>query len=623
MSVTDNNVNENATQMAAAFANTQRPQQPQQPQETTRPSTPFSFRNLGNLSRSPMGRTPASEVLSKLHKALTDIYATASDSKAFEITLIPIDLNQTTELSVSVLVVALRSVANKNLGVAYHTLIVEGSIEQPAPRFEIINGINTEIIKTVGDANDPVLRAVVANYIQRNFSQSNMHYADACVVPREFNVNDPQMVHSLAANALFATNSELEVAQKDFADLNLMNAQQDSNLTVRTTFGNPQILNAVGQPVRSDIQIEFAAAPITNQQQRQQQSVERVSNIARISGFMDLMWFPAEVMQNAYYQQPQNNFQRYAARFVVTALESTQLLTVSAQLLALVPALSLREGNKWVQAFRRQSFSNAVDMHDIGAVGIEVNFENNANGVGSRIDTKAESFKPEHYHKLVSAVVRQGLMLSLDIPECGPDTWYNGIFGAVAQGQQNAISAVIKAANTLTNNAFSRHFPVGAKICDDELNRIHLGSYSDGSGVRKDIRDIDYLAVMNLVGEKDPQVIKDWSDSYLKTNYPLDLRLAGRKRIISGVFSDVVFTGFATRVTFSPEFTNALTKGCQECGLMLKNIDSYADTGSFERATPSFGAASLMSADPSGLYRSGYGGGQVGNQQQGRFVNRW
>jgi hypothetical protein len=601
----NNDTQTGKSSMGAAFATAQDTQH----QQTKPVNGAFSFRSMGNLARSAMGRTPASEVLSKLAKALGLVYEEAAD-KSFEITCIQVDMNQTNTLSVSALVIALRDKANLDLGVAFHTLILEASIEAPAPRFEVVNGVNTEIIRTVGEAYDNVMIQEVSKYVGNTFPQSRQLSAQACVVPRDFNITDTAAVYALASNALFAASSELETSSPNFVDLNLVNADRDSNLTVRTTFGNAQTHNAVSQPVRSDVVIDFSAAPMNqNQNNTQQQGVERVSQVARIYGFMDLVWYPSEQnAQGGAWGQPQiTNYQRYAARFVTTALESTNLLTIPAQLLALIPALSLRQNNQWVQAFSQKSFSAERDMHDIGAIGIEVNFEGNASGFGTYIDTKADSFKPEHLHKLVQATFKQGLILSLDVPECGPETWYNDVFAAAAEGNQKANQAVIDAANTLTNGAFSKYFAGNSQIAVDEFNRIHLGHYSDRNGVRKDIRDIDYLAVMNRMGEKDPQIIRDWSDTFLRTNFPLALRLAARKRIINELVTDAVFTGFARRVTFTDAFTDALAKGCQDVGLNIRPVSTYNDLGSYERAGGNFVQSSIMTGSADGLFNRGMG----------------
>jgi len=613
----NNQTTTQSTTMGSAFAAAGQTQAKQAPKQGG-----FSFRNMANMTRSAMGRTPASEVLSKLTKALSLVYEESGD-KNFEITPIAIDMNSTISLGVSILVIALRDKTALDAGVAYHTLILEASAEAPAPRFETINGINTEIIRSIGEAYDKEMIAVAAEAVAKAFPQSRQLPISACVVPRDFNLADQQAVYQLAANTIFACSSELETSYNGFQDLNLNNAMNDSYLTVRTTFGNPQINNATNQPIRSDIVIDFSAAPINQGGQQPQQTVERVSSIARISGFMDLVWDPAQMPQNIYYQPTQqNSFQRYAARFVGTALESTSLLTIPAQLLALLPALSLRENNQWVQAFRSHGFSDGVDMHDIGAIGIEVNFDNAPSGFGSRIDTRADSFKPEHLHKLIASTVRPGLILSLDVPECGPETWYNEVFSAAASGHPGANKAIIDAANCLTNGIFSKYFG-GGQVALDEYNKIHLGHYTDRQGVRRDIRDIDYLAIMNLVGEKDPSIIRDWSDTFLKTNYDLRLRLAGRKKIITGIFSDVVFTGFARRVTFETSFIEALAKSSIEAGLNIRSVTSYADLGSYERATAGFAGQTLMSGDMTGLFNRGGLGNATPMGGYRSFTNRW
>lgn len=626
----DNNTNTPApatTAVGSAFQAAQESARGNQQQNTSQARASgagFSFRNMGGIARPAMGRSPASEVLSKLTKAIGAVYEENID-KSFEFALIPIDMNSTTTLSVSVLVLAMREKANPDVGVAFHTLILEASAEAPAPRFENIAGLNTEILRTVGEAYDQNMLTAVTEAVQRQYPQSKLLNAEACVVPRDFNVTDTDAVFRLASNAAFANSSELETNAPGFQDLNLANAEKDSTLTIRTTMGNGPTIDAVNHPLRADIKIDFSAAPAN--QQSNQQAVERVSQVAHLDGFIDLTWDPVAVQQNmfaAYGQPAPNNFQRYAARYVLTALESTNLLTIPAQLLALLPALSLRENNQWVQAFRQHSFGDGIDMHDIGAVGIEANFENNASGFGSRIDTRSDTFKPEHLHRLVTSVVKPGLILSLDVPECGPQTWYNGVFAAAAEGNPKANAAIIDAANVLTNGAFGKYFSPNGRVAVDENNRIHLGYYIDKNGARQDIRNIDYLAVMNLVGEKDPMVIRQWSDSFFATS-PLPVRLAKRKQIITGLFGDVTFTGFARRVTFEVEFIEALAKAVAETGLSMRSISPYADAGNYERAAGGYGST-LMSGDTTGLFnRGGFGQAQSfgSNRSFGVGTGRW
>jgi hypothetical protein len=586
--------------------------------QQTRRESGFSFRNMGSMSRLAMGRTPASEVLSKMNKALGDVLKENID-QSFETTLIPIDMNNTMSLGVSALVLVIRDKMKLDLGAAYHTLILEGSAEAPAPRFENIGGQNVEIVRVTGDADDQIMFKEVQETVAKQFPQSRLMEAGSCVVPRDFNLADANMVHRLAANAAFAASSELETSNPAFQDLNLANAEKDASLVVRTTFNNPQTVDPVGLPIRSDVVIDFQAAPIS-QQSNQQQAVERVSQVAQVTGFVDLVWDPAVPQPNPYMMAAPQSYQRYLARFVMTSLESTSLLTIPAQLLALMPALSLRENNLWVQAFRSPQFGSDVDLHDIGAVGIEANFVNDPSGYGPRIDTKADSFKPEHLHKLVASTVRPGLILSLDVPECGPQTWYNRVFAAAAGGNANANAAIINAANVLTNGAFGKYFPSNGKVAVDENNRIHMGYYTDRNGIRKDIRDIDYLAVLNLVGEKDPAVAREWSDTFQRVNYPLAQRLAARKRILTGLVSEVQITGFACRVTFEVEFVDALARACVDAGLVIRAVTPFGDLTGYERATAQFAGQTLMSGEATGIFNRGNFGQAASGFGSGR---RW
>lgn len=588
----------------------------------------FSFRQIGAGMRTMMSRNPASETLSKLTKALGDLYAEAAQTD-FEYTLLPIDMNQTPNLSVSVLVVAVRDKQKLELGVAFQTLLVEASAEAPAPRFESIGGnVNVEVMRTIAEAYDRVMIETVSDRVARQFPNMPMFNAEATVVPRDFKIEDKELLYRLAANTAFACSQELQTKDRDFQDLNLANAAHDSNLQVRTTFGNPQISDAVGHPLRADVRIDFQAVPLN--QNQQQQNLERTQLISSMAGFLDIIWDPMQPQPGQFgsgWGQQQQSYQRYAARLVGTQLESSQLLTIPAQLLALVPAVALSEGNAWVQAFKPSPFSgDGKDIRDIGAIGYEVNFENNPTGVGNPVDTKGDSFKPESLHKLVAATFKPGLVISLDVPECGPQTWYNSVFAAAAEAtaNQDAINAIIRAADILTAGHFARYFPNNGRVAMDENNRIHLGYYTGRDGTRHDIRDIDYLAVLNLMGDKDMGVVKNWSDTFLKVQFPLIQRLAERKRIITGLVGDAVFTGYARRVTFTQEFMSALVAGCKDAGLTMRSATMYSDLNTYERATGSFLGNTVMSSDVTGVFNRGnFGAPAASASGLSPFARKW
>jgi len=622
------------SQMAAGFSRAKDNQQQasqqrgnmNQQQQSAAPAG-FSFRSLGRLGNAPMGRNPAAEVLTKLEKALDEVYKSAN--AAFEIKLIPLDMNNNPAIARSALIVALFDKNNLDLGVSYHTLILAGSGEPFPPKYENINGQNVEIQRVDGDVWDDKFREVAADAVARTFSGARLIDAEAEVVPRTFDVSDEQLVYQLAANALFAANHELNRMRTDFRDLNLAGAARDSNLTARVQFNHDQLVDPVGEPIRTDVMIDLIATAIQTGQGANADA--RATKVSQVGGFLDLVWDPVAPQANPYAQwgqptQQQQFNQLYITHFVMTHLETLELMTVPAQLFALVQALTLRDGNAWARGFAPRPYAAGIDMHDIGAIGIEANPEGDARGFGARIDTKTDSFTTQGtLHKLLQAFVRPGLLLSIDVPECGPSTWSNSVFAAAAEGSAKANEFIIEAAQTLTNGNFLKHYTNGSgRVAFDNNNRIHLGWYVDSQGRKRDIRDIDYLAVANLVGEKDPTVIKDWSDTFVNLQISPAQRLAKRKNIIQNLVGDATFTGFARRATLDGAFMEALAKGCVDAGLVLRAQYPFGDVAGQERATAQFANGLLMAPGATGLFAAGFGG--QANQNAGwrtGFSSRW
>lgn len=573
---------------------------------------PISLRTFG-IGRQVMGRTQAGEILSKLKKSLDEVYAESAGDKSFYIETIPVDMMQTATLGVSALIVALQDKLSPDGAVAYHTLIIEASAEAPLPKIEHIGGQQVQVRRTIGEAYDDVMMNTMADFVARAFPGAKQYPVSAEVVPRDFNMEDKTAIWNLASNAIFAANQELEVQDSGFIDLNLGHLDNDSNINLRTSFNNPHIVNAVGHPVRADIKMEMSLG--TTQQNQNQQGMERTNALASVQGFIDLIWCPKQQPQQGFYGQQQPmaamNNPLYVPRFIITAMESAKALTIASQLLAFVPVLSLRDNNQWMQTFRRQSFNGERDLNDIGAVGIEANFMQDPSGYGAPIDTSADSFTTEQLYRLCNAVFNDGLSIAIDIPECGPDTWFNEVFMIAGQNNAGANQAIIEAANVLTNGAFSRYFPANGRVCDDECNRIHMGYYVDGNGVRRDIRDISYLAVMNTQGKTDPTIIRAFSDTFANINEPLNMRLATRERIITGIVPSVVFTGFARRVTIDPEFIRAFAQALADVHLSITQTTQYADGGNYMRASAQFAAASMLT----GATQSVFNRGRFGYQQ--------
>jgi hypothetical protein len=301
-------------------------------------------------------------------------------------------------------------------------LILEGTGDPIQPIFESINNQQVKILRSTSDAADPILFGKAEAKVRKAFPNAGAYFSvDATVIPASFNPDDKRAIHQIALNAGLSANTELEIHTPGFKDLNLASISNDSSLIVNLGFNRQQIPDAVGRPMRCDVQINFASRK-NNQNTRNMSpnSGDREARVSEVCAYVDLAWNPVQ-QSNAYNvfapQVPQQT-QKYVANMVITNLTSNYSYTPASVLMAMATAMSLANDNNWVQAFRPNATNrNEIDMCDIGALNIEANLMNEANGYGTRIDTKEDTFKLQQLGQLINALIRPGVMVSLDCPE--------------------------------------------------------------------------------------------------------------------------------------------------------------------------------------------------------------
>lgn len=604
-----------------------RQQAPQQ-QVGDKPAQPQAGFNLfgGNLFAAPIGRGVGSEVLNKIQKGLVEHYEQAS--KEYELKVLSIDNVNEPALAFSILVVA-GVMAGAPTRMAYHIIIVEATGDRIAPYFENIHNNQIEVVRTTADAYDSVLIAKVAQKLQQAYPGMTSYInTEATVVPRTFDPENKDAIHKLALNSGLAVFTYLNVTSKSFVDFNLATGRDESQLIVDVRFSDQPQEDLVGEPVRSDFSIAFNAQRQGGQNNRSINAGDRQLSLTNVSGFFDVVWAPvagANVFQNPWMPQQNMPTQKYVARAIMTDLMSNFSYTPGAILLAMVTTMALRDDNNWVQAFRPKPITGSdVDLRDIGALNIEANLANDPSGYGIPIDTKVESFRLENLGQLVSSLFQPGLIMSIDVPDAGPNSWFLSMFAAAAKGNTSAQQMIYDSAQDLTNGEFQKYFTMGDQMFVDVDNRVHLGHWIDRGGMKRDIREIDYLAVANLIGSRDPVRCRAWSDTWTRDDYPLIQRLAERKKIITALTSDsAVITGFANRVTFSAKLMDALTQGCRDAGLVVR-INTPLTSADFNtnRGVARFASDALLGASGRSFNQYGTTFNPQYPSSAGNF-NRW
>lgn len=597
-------------------------------ENTQQPTTLSSF---SQFNGSLLSRRPVAAQVAKFVETAKKMADESSTGTGYDQKIIAVTKEDDKELYCASVVLAVRESGNTNSVVAYHTILLADTAARPEPVFRTIQGETIEIMRVFGDANDERYRAAVKNAVRREFpTAARLLDAEAEVLPQGYNFEDTNLVRATLVSAFNAATTILNSSASDFKDVSLPKDADKLNVQARLLFNQPEVSDSVGNPVRCDVRIDFTEVVGQQQQQaadtlRSLNSGEAVNTLFTVGGFMDLVWNPVNNGVYNPYMQYQQVAQaspsmpwKYQARMVITHIDPA-LTTIPGILLGLASVLQLPENNNWMGGFKHP-YSEGIDLHDIGAIGLEVNVDpTSTTGIGTRFDTRSDSFKDYNLATLLATFLRPEVLISMDVEECGSTTWLTSPLLSAARGNVEARQAIISAARMLTNGKFE----YTGNVVDPDNNRIHLGYYTE-KGVRHDIRTIDHLAILNMLGDKDSKAAGAWSDTFARTDFPLEVRMHHRKKILDGLLTNPVYTGFAQRITFDPAFLIALAKGINAAGLRIRPNTPAQDMSGQQRAAATWLTGKGLATGSAGslftVPLSGMGFNQNGVVGWGRYI---
>ncbi len=595
------------------------------------------FWSLGdnNLFGSPIPKGIDSEYFNKFKTALLEIYKGAH--RDVEISVI--EMSRTTEpvLDFSCIIVATRLRDDPKIGVAFHVLLLAKTGEEIPTYTQRVFDREVVVTRVPGDAIDKTVVELAMKKVSEAFPNSQVYYVDGQVVPANFDIDkaDRTLLQQIARGASMAGYVELISLKPGFEDLDLSKLNRTGQPSADITFERRQLIDAVGNVFRSDVQVAFTDRKPTGQnEQRTMNNGDRVQQFSVLHSYLDVLWNPAQDMGGqayAYYMPQQMvKTQKFLPRQVITSIDATYAQTVGAVLLALSTALALRPAKNWMQGFRpvlsNRSSREQTDMYDIGALNIEGNLPvpqangiqaPNPSGYGLPVETKGSEFANEQLAVYIASLFHQEMVIAMDVPENGPQTYYLSVFATAAMGDKTATERILDAANKLTHGEFGKNFQRNSPIFVTQPERIHAGYWIDVDGRQRDIRDFDHVAVANIC-QRDPRQIRDWSDTYLRTDYPEIQRLDARRRFIESFSNGTAkITGYYRRVTFSAQFLSALEAGIAAHGLRvnIRTPASGQDMVNY-RGTAAYMAGAMLNYNQQGFLQQGGYAGQAGPYYQ-------
>lgn len=334
-----------------------------------------------------------------------------------------------------------------------------------------------------------------------------------------------------------------------------------------------QLQTASGRPVRTDVIITTAAAVSEN---NNVSKFSKETDITIAGLYIDLAYIDSASIptQSGPYAQVVERTQRYRARAVVTTADTNlAVVTMEGVLLGLSSVTAMDRDNAWMRLFTPRYNKSGIDLRDIGAIGYECTHLTQ-DGQPARIDTRSDAFASNNANlaELLNAAIFPGLIYSMDILPCDDLGWIYSAFLAAARGNTAAINEIIQSCDNLTSNEFSKIWRAGTPIANYDNTLVPVGYYTDNNGEKRDLRDYDYLAMLNIMGPKgDMAAVEDFSDFFDQAGIPEMVRLnkyIERLRTIIGPSLEI--KGFAHRITFNNEFLIAFNNALAKVGFAVR-----------------------------------------------------
>lgn len=595
------------------------------------PIQQLSMRQLGKQQQI-IGRTPIAEILTQFRKGIEELLDVKAES---DVSLI--ELPGTSNLNISALIVALRRKNTTGGYVAYHTVLLASTLRMKKQVEYTIGSLTFTRVGLATEGYDENMKAASLAAVQRAFPGFSPLSAAASTLPESFDYKNEQLVQMAAENATTACSVRLQEVDASAPALCIgINYTGSLRSEIKTGYA-PQV-NQYGQPVRADIVLELfetSANEKNGNQNNNNPSEFRINDglsadmVSNITGYMDLTWEPSSSGMRGMplpgvnqYTMGNVDLASFTPRFIATNVDTIIGNDLSSTLLSLATLQALPENNRWLTAMikqhelgRKNHAKDAPDLRDLGAIGYEVNSPDMMSSTpGAKLDTTAASFSPDQLYFFLQAYIRRNkTLISIDIDECGPNSWNLGIFSGAAAGNVDLQNEILAAANLLTNKHFAKHWNKDLRPVYDDNCRINLGWYMDG-GIRRDIRDIDLVAFLNIYGATNISVARDWSNYYSNSDQDIHLRNALMRDKINEVVSEPHFEGYARRYTFHPMFLYALAAGIADAGLQYQTQFGESNPLGGMRAVLPFLANMQMPASPSNAFTTNY------NRQNTRVV---
>ena len=560
-------------------------------------SDPFGFAGKamtpGRMAYAPLNGSMGSEAYTKLLKELRDAVEAQKKESPLEIRILPIDKNVDPNLHYNGYILTVQSKVAPELGVGYHIMLMAGTAAPLNDRTVSVpsgHGVSENV--TIPFYPELALSKryfqVVNNYLSSVFGAGIKFFrATPTVIPADFDHENKQAVMSLAENSGLAASTILVMLAdngRHFQDLNLpqllkntSSNNNDANLTFNYNFQSQQQIDFLKQPTRASIVVQASTGVRKNNQEWDPNSAEGPKVITEATGFIELMpvaprFDPRQVnpMMGWNPQAQAVATQRLAPVFVLNSLRSNLSGTPGAILTNVLVAADLNRGFGWVRSFEptTQNKVGGLNLTDVTAITIDMPSRENPNVPEQRPDFKNAPMTTEFLMNFLGMYCRPEMYLATDIPWNNHNSWYLSLFSDAARGEPEPNALIDKTMCALVGDDFMSKLPAGTPKFATTPFLMERGYY-EVDGQRRDVADIDYVAVCNYAdATNNPRLVEVWTNSFLSDSRTMEQRMQDRRDIIQHITGNkATFTGYVVRVFWNGAYIDAGLRALAEKGI--------------------------------------------------------
>lgn len=467
-------------------------------------------------------------------------------------------------------------------------------------------GQTTEISWAVSDVLDGRFSTAMNRALQSRYGTSvKVIFAAGRPLPSELKSDDEQHLLRILRDAEQAiiTASETHITNTPGPIISARTFLADNaRASVQVSPVPVDADDSVGNPVRAGIVVELRSSR-SQPQNLQNQSLndrENDKTLTRTMAYVEPIYDTRHLSVAPVYPGAPRDTRCMLPRIVIRSVDSALgLLTPELQMLGMASTTALSQNiGLWANSLRPRNFmgqsADIQRMTDVGGLGLVAPLNPKDPEDLARISTDPREFSDRDFESLIERTFmhddKVGPIYTLLVEEMGERSWLTDVYQYAADGDIDAHRALINTANNATDGHFDRVWSMvpehERRIVHDDKNRVHMGYFVDSAKVKHDLNCIDTLAIINIFGDKDKELVWSWMQSFNPNSGTMEQRLATREQILRNAFTGVTIKGFGRHVTLYQTFIDSFNSALRHAGLLISPANTRA--GEFQ-TRPQFG----------------------------------